>query len=427
MLAVVLAVLGAGGTACSRSDARSAHQILAEAVNATVHEVDGRSRPGVRGERLRRGASVATDATGSATLEVDGRRVLLAPATVVRIIDGATVDVRRGRLLVDRRSGPDLTVAAGGLTVDEFRTAAVRIERGLDVRVGVLTGQARLTTSTERTLDVPALRQVLLAGSALPDAAAPLVLWGDEWERRVIPGVVTADEFLNRLARNIDTGVGTAVRAATVVPAAAAAAAAAPVGSPASEVLLPVAIARAATGGPAPDRERFASDLRRAGGSWGVVTTLAGARALAVVEAVSAMLTTVAPGEEPPIIATGPLAPATGGELGSDGATTGGAASDDRTRRTDTSGGHDGLPGGPGNPGAPGGPGNPGGPGAPGGPGGPGDPDGPGDPTDPVPNPPAPSPTPSPPPLPLPEPIPEPSLPPLSPLPTLPSLPPLLP
>lgn len=324
-LAAVMTLLVAGAAGCSRGDARSAQHVLDSATDVTVVEPDGRSRPGVAGERLARGSSVLTGTAGSAALEVRGRRVLLAGDTVVTVPDGATVDVRRGRVLVDRRNGPDLSVGAGDLTVGRFRAAAVRVERGLDVRVAVLTGQARLTSATERTLDVEGLHQVPVAGSVLPDAAAPLALFHDDWERQVIPRVLMADEWLNRVARDMDAGVGTAARAATVVPAVAPAASAAPEGSPASEVLLPLAIARAAPGGAEADRERAARSLRQSGGSWGVVSTLLGARGLAVVEAAAALLTTAGPGGEPPIVATGPIVGDGGGLTRGPDGTSGGS------------------------------------------------------------------------------------------------------
>jgi hypothetical protein len=321
LVAALVSAVGAAG--CSRDNARSAQQVLESPADVTVVEPGGRTRPGVAGERLPRGSSVVTGAAGSAALAVQGRRVLLAGDTVVTVPDGATVDVRRGRVLVDRRSGPDLSVSAGDITVGRFRAAAVRVERGLDVRVGVLTGTARLTSATERTLDVDALHQVPVAGAALPDAAAALALFHDDWERQVIPRVLTADEWLSRLARDMDAGVGTAARAASVVPAVAPAAQSAPAGSPASEVLLPLAIARATAGGVEADRARTARELRQSGGSWGVVSTLLGARGLSVVEAAAALLTTAGPDGEPPIVATGPVVGGGGGLTRGGGAPSG--------------------------------------------------------------------------------------------------------
>ncbi|HZG94890.1 MAG TPA: hypothetical protein VEZ46_09265 [Mycobacteriales bacterium] len=314
---VLAAALAASGLAsCSRGSTRSERHRLVAPREVTVVEADGARHAGVDGERLRPGATVLTAPAGAVALAVRGRRVVLAGDSTVAVVDGGAVDVRRGRVLVDRRRGPDLRVSAGGVTVEQFRSAAVRVERGLDLRVSALTGTAVVRSESARTAPLPALHQVTVVGAALPSAAAPLALLRDDWERATIERVVATDELLERLARDVDTGVGTAARATTVVAALAPVAGTLPAGAPASEALLPAAIGRAGRGGTPAERHAAAAALRGRGGSWGVVAALLDARGLDVARTAAVLMTAEEQGGEEPIIAIGPLVVAPPAALG---------------------------------------------------------------------------------------------------------------
>ncbi|HVE64587.1 MAG TPA: hypothetical protein VNB94_12400 [Mycobacteriales bacterium] len=275
----------------AEGDLADATVILRGIRDATVVDPGAGGRPGVEGESLRQGAVVTTGAAGTATLDVRGRQVRLAPTTTVAVPDGAVAELRRGAVLVDRRTGPTVSVRVGDVILDEVAPGALRIERGFSVRVAVLSGGARART-TDRRLAIPRLHQVAVAGRALPDRAEPLRLTGDDWEREVIPDVTAADVVLTRLARGIDADPSLRRPARlTVLPALyRSAVSGLPSGTGRSEALLPVAIGLTSRQDTAEAAVALASRLRREGGSWGVVAALLSARSADVSRRLAGLL-----------------------------------------------------------------------------------------------------------------------------------------
>lgn len=333
VLVVLSLVTGGWRVWSAEGDLVDAAVVLRVAQGTTIAAPGRAPRPGVVGESLAKGSTVSTDATGRAELDVRGRRLRLAPDTTVGVPDGATADLLRGAVLVDRREGPGITVLAGAVTVDEVDPGAVRIERGFSLRLAVLSGGARART-TGRRLDVPALHQLAVAGQALPDRALPLRLIGDDWEREVIPGVTSADVALTRLARGLDADARLATSSSfAVLPAAyRAAAAGLPSDAGRSEAVLPVAIGEAASGADAVER---AVQARRDGGSWGVVAGIVGARSADVTRVIADLLAAPSAVDGAEVVAGG--APGSGTPSGAP--STGGAAPSSRPTARPTSGG----------------------------------------------------------------------------------------
>jgi len=286
--ALAAALVAAGLTACGGGNVRDEEVSLA-AVRDAVVVSGGAERGASEGLVLKKGDRVRTGRDGSATLVVRDRTVVLAASTEVVVPDGATVDLARGALLVDRRKGPGLTVHAGDTTVDEIDTGALRVERRLTVLVAALAGGSRVSTATGQRMDVDALHQVAVAGRALPQEAAPLQLRHDDWEHTVIPRVLADDTRLNALAAGLD-GPGAIVPVAYRPTA----------GVRASDVLLADAIARAARKNVAEAR-----DLRERGGSWGVVAALLGTSAIDVGASLEGVLAGT-PAPQPGQPSTGP-------------------------------------------------------------------------------------------------------------------------
>ncbi|HVF21281.1 MAG TPA: hypothetical protein VNA14_13725 [Mycobacteriales bacterium] len=292
-VAIALAISGAVVWSVD-GDLRDAEVVLRAGAGVTVTTPGGVARSAVDGETLPNDAVVSTAAGATATLDVRDRLVLLAPETTVAVPDGSSASLRRGSILIDRRRGPGLTLDAGAVTLDEVDEGAVRVDRGFSVRVTVLSGGVRATTS-DRRLEITRLRQVAVAGRALPDRPTPVRLTGDDWERLVIPAVIAADAELTQIARGIDGDRRLADAARTqLLPAVyREPLAQLPTDAGRSEALLPVAIGLAVDASMVSD----ARALRAEGGSWGVVASLVGARTAAVSARLAELL--AGPGERP--------------------------------------------------------------------------------------------------------------------------------
>jgi hypothetical protein len=275
--------LVAGGVALSGGGDVADSPVRLSALRAvSVVGADGTIRDVGDGDTLRRGDRVRTGRDGSAVLTVERRRVVLAGDTEVVVPDGASLDVRRGSVLLDRRVGPGLSVVAGDVHLErDDAPGALRIDRGFVVQVSVYTGRARVSTSTGRRLRLDALHGVGVAGRTLPSAGRPLALSTPvhPWERDLLADVVSADAAINRLASGrIDATLGTAARARAYVSSFADVLDDVSSTAPASEAVLPVAIGRAGRGGAERTRVAAVRDLRAEGGSWGVVASITKAR-----------------------------------------------------------------------------------------------------------------------------------------------------
>ncbi|MHB8339823.1 MAG: hypothetical protein ACYDB7_01450 [Mycobacteriales bacterium] len=304
-ITVALVVAALGG--CARSSGPTA-TILGNATGSSVITPGGQAHPGVDGEILVAGDTVLSG-SGMPTLEDSGRTTTLAPDTSLHLVSAARYDLLTGQLVVVRRQGPDLAVAAAGVLVDRLGNGAVRVARGFAVRVAVYDGGVRVTAGASAT-SVPALHEILVPGDALPTAAFPLALSDDALDRVADPGLVTEDITLNSAAAAVDAeaslgpvaeaGLLRATSATFVHPL---------LGEPLSERLLPLAIARSGPG-PVALRYAVARQYRQQGGSWAVVTDLLDAQ-LSSVESVLASVEDAA--ANPP---SGPVLALSGAQLG---------------------------------------------------------------------------------------------------------------
>lgn len=239
-------------------------------IDVTVVHPDGAVVAGVNGLRLHRGDVVRTGPSGRAELRTRGRVVYEGSDAAVRMIDGASAELRHGAVVVDAQHGPGLALSVAGLRVGTSSGTALRAERSVTVRIAALAGDASVDSSTGRHLDVASLSQVIVGGDALPDSTAdsPLRLTDDDGEAHTVPALVRDDLALDTLASGIDNTGSSTVRVVTAAwhsgldPL--------PAGVADSEQVLPVVIA-AASGGDTAAHYSTAVQLRRDGASWGVV------------------------------------------------------------------------------------------------------------------------------------------------------------
>ncbi len=253
------------------------------ASGATVVHADGRVEPARAGMRLSGGDVVRTaSGAGRAELVTARRVVYVGPDAIVAVADGGHQQLEHGAVVVDARRGSGLWVGVAGFTVHVAR-GAVRVERSYALRVGALSGAADVTSAAGRAVRVGALHQVVAVGDALPERSDPLRLVDDAAERRVAPALVGDDERLTSLAGGIDATPPDRV-VATVTAAYRHPLPSFPAAVPASERVLPVAIAAAARTDPA---GVFAD--RADGGSWAVVARLHGTDAAAVLVALDTL------------------------------------------------------------------------------------------------------------------------------------------
>src|SRR4051794_22831858 len=212
--ATALATMGGGLllSGCSSSVAEAA-TTLHQPVGVSVVHSDGSVTPGVEGLRVQRGDVVRTSADGRTELLTRDRVVYVGSQAGVQVVDGARQVLRSGAVVVDAQHGPGLDMSAAGLTVSTPAGSAVRAERLVTVRVGTLAGTARVASSAGRRVTVPALRQTMVGGDALPDSTTPLRLTDDDGEAHAVPDLVRDDHTLVGLARGIDATGNATTRA----------------------------------------------------------------------------------------------------------------------------------------------------------------------------------------------------------------------
>jgi hypothetical protein len=256
-------LVGCGGSVAG------APTTLLGVVEAQVVHANGSVVTGVNSLQLHRGDLVRTGPAGRAELHTRSRTVYIGSDSAVQVLDGARQNLRHGALVVDAKSGPGLALDVGDLAVQAPHGSAVRTERGVTTRVGTLIGRTDLTTDTGRSMQVPALSQVVVAGTALPDDASPLRLTDDDGEAHAAPSLVRDDLALNSLATGIDTTGRETIE--SVAAAWHGSLVATPVGVAHSEQVLPIVIAAAGQPKHPQDRYREAVALRTDGGSWGVI------------------------------------------------------------------------------------------------------------------------------------------------------------
>ena len=293
VIAAVGVVAATTVSGCSSSLA-SATTVLSGVHAAVVVHTDGSTVAAIDGLRLRPGDVVRTATAGRAELVTRSRHVYLGSEASIQVLDGEHQQLRHGAMVVDAQRGSGLDLRIAGLDVSAPAGTALRAERSVTVRVGALAGKSHIVSSTGRSLDLPALHQVLVGGDALPDLTTPLRLTDDDGEAHAVPVLVHDDESLTGLARGID---GTGRATATVVTAAwRGPTTRTPAGVPRSERVLPVVIAAAGSPAKAVQRYRSAVALRTAGASWGVVAHLLGVGAARVVDELAVLERTQKPG-----------------------------------------------------------------------------------------------------------------------------------
>jgi hypothetical protein len=289
--AVAVGGLGALLSGCS-SPVSSATTELRGVLNVTVVHTDGETVRGLDGLRLRAGDVVRTATDGRAELVTRDRVVYVGSDAAMQVVAGDRQVLRHGAAVVNAQDAPGLSLQVAGLSVTVPDGSAVRAERSVTVRIGTLAGSAEIVSDTGRRLTVAALHQTTVGGDALPDGATPLRLTDDDGEARTVRDLVRDDQTLLGLARGMDATGRSTVQA--VSQSLDRTFGQQPVGAGRSEQLLPAVIAAAAR-----DRALYAQavDLRRAGGSWGVVARLVGVQAAGVVRALAALEKLQGPGD----------------------------------------------------------------------------------------------------------------------------------
>lgn len=320
-LAVVL--LAAVGVATLSDPTASTPTVLREGADAQLVLADGTRRPAVVGESVPDGAQVRTGRS-AAVLATRDREVHLTPSSEVTVLDGSTQQLDAGSLVVDARGAAGLDVRTAAATIKTRRGVVLRVDDGPLTRITQLAGDGVQVRARDRTTrdGVPRLYQLLVARGSRPSTPSPAMLRGDAIEQRLVGELAAADRMLDVLSAELSEGEGDVTTGAPsgveVVaaggparPAVAVLAAlrsdlpsvepASQVGPAAGERALAYLLATAGEEGDGvEDRFDRVRELRRAGGSWGVVAALLGIDVGDVGARLAALL---APGA--PVIAAG--------------------------------------------------------------------------------------------------------------------------
>jgi hypothetical protein len=134
-----------------------------------------------------------------------GRAIELGADSQATILAPARISLDTGRLLAEPGTGSGVAVESRGVAASVANGAA-RLERILGaLRVGVYSGAARIEL-LGRGIDVPALRQVIVAGGIpLERDPRPLELnASDRWDRRLLGDVIDFDRELGQFGRGFD-------------------------------------------------------------------------------------------------------------------------------------------------------------------------------------------------------------------------------
>ena len=271
-------------------DPASADTYVTSVRNAVIRLADGSESTAQVGARLPKGAQLRTGQEGGAELTTAGRVVYVGALSTVDVLDGVHQSLTRGQVMVDSRNGPRLQLTTRAGIVAAKAGALSRIETATYLRLAVFEGSAAITATGRRaTTPVGALHQVQVPYGYVAGGVTPLALKDDRWETRLASHLVEADQDLTRLADSLGGSDGAAVLTAAPAALRAPVVAAGPVRG---ELALTVALAQAATSaGSVTDRLATVRSDRTAGGSWGVVAALVGARVTAVSALLDGVLT----------------------------------------------------------------------------------------------------------------------------------------
>lgn len=263
------------------------------------------------GHRVVPGSEVKTeDGAWARLVREGGPEVELGPQTDVRVISSGHLSVARGHLL-GRPAGVPIRFESRGVSARGGR-GVLRFDRELSLRVGVYEGEARVELLGSG-LDVPALREVVVAGGTLPREPAPLQLSPeDRWDRRILGPVLDLDRELTQYGRGFDAqyagqATGPAFFARFVgVPQVAFVGGALSLRPDPSDVLIGLiyALAVSRRSGGALDAV-FAEllDLRRRGATWGLIARM---RGLTPADVIRALVDAISRGTSPPPPPPGP-------------------------------------------------------------------------------------------------------------------------
>ena len=302
VLGLAVAVVGSASVyAVAQRGTAESTAVVNDVVNATIVSASGGRSTARMGSSLPVGARIITGSAPGATARLlVGERVLWlgAGTTVTRETQRGFI-LDRGSIIGGGTGGSPLVIRSDEALISPSFISAWRIDRGFTTRVASYRGDVHINTDSGGVLDVAALHQASAAGTALPPTAGPLQLTpGDARERVVVPGIVSLDGYLSRVAAGLDGGNPRGHKVAAVV-AHAFGLAQSTAAEPVSERVVPAVIAEAVSG---TKRSGYttARALRADGGSWGVVAVLAGASEISPLQQAVASLLDLTETPSPP-------------------------------------------------------------------------------------------------------------------------------
>ncbi|HVE76991.1 MAG TPA: hypothetical protein VND22_09565 [Actinomycetota bacterium] len=203
---------------------------------------------------------------GARRFELTGGEVRVDAGNRLTLQSGLLLGIVRSRAAVESGS---FSVSAGNGTF--------RVDRGISARVASYRGGALRVSGPGSRLEVPPLRQAVIAGSEIPRAPDPLrVSAGDQWDRRFLSEVIETDESLTNFARGLEAQLGPDEGVSffqRVLPEVDSSFIAAFAGNRRADLLIGLLLAMEAEGNGRTVAERFTSafNLWSEGASWGLV------------------------------------------------------------------------------------------------------------------------------------------------------------
>lgn len=149
---------------------------------------------------LSRGGLAELRLAAGRSFELTGRL-----GTEVRVSSPSALKLERGSVLAQLSS--PATVDTEGLSATSSKSA-FRIDHGLSTRVASYQGRVSLT-SPGRSLDLPRLRQVVVAAGELPGRERPIrINKADRWDRRYLQSAIDLDSRLANFAQGLEAQLG---------------------------------------------------------------------------------------------------------------------------------------------------------------------------------------------------------------------------
>lgn len=149
---------------------------------------------------LSRGGLAELRLAAGRSFELTGRN-----GVELRISSTSALNLERGSVLAKLSS--QATIAAAALSASSSK-AAFRIDHALSIRVATYLGKVRLT-APGRSLDLPRLRQVVVAAGELPGRERPIrINKVDRWDRRYLQAAIDLDSRLANFAQGLEAQLG---------------------------------------------------------------------------------------------------------------------------------------------------------------------------------------------------------------------------